>query len=442
MDLLITPQRLRLYPVFFVVASVLALTLSSVARIVAPTVQGAWLPDYLAHWTGARLLLTGDTWVLYDPAAQLALQDATLGGSSALAWFVSLPIVAAFYAPLAMLPYTWSGLVWFLISTTLLIWSILSLKHITPALMSRRRVAVLLAVLASPVAFELLGGGQDSAFILAVWLIGMRFAKNGHDFWAGAAFGLGFAKPQLVVLVPLTLLATRNYRALASFAAVCTLFAGISAGVVGIDGLQHWLSALSSPLYMEQVQNGQAWKMVGLPSLLQAFLPPALHPWGTPLLTWLPLPLGALILLTWIRRYRKTQGNPREIWIATLATTVVFSPHLATYDAILFVPVIVFLLERRSTPLLRVSTVAAFALLYLGPVFHLAASNISWPFSIVEAPWSALPLALIWLELRRFFETQRVLSSASIPPGREQEGFAPSKEQSSPNRQKRLDQLN
>jgi len=419
LDLLITPQRLRLYPLFLIIASVLALTLSSVARLTAPSVLGAWLPDYLAHWTGGKLLLSADTAALYDPGVQQGLQNATLGGTSALSWFVSLPVVAVFYAPLAMLPYAWSGLVWFLVSTSLLVWSVLALKDLAPALMARRKMGVVLVIMASPVVFELVGGGQDSAFILAVWLVGIRLVGSRHDIWAGAVFGMGSAKPQLIVLVPLTLLVTRNFRALASFAAVCTLLAGISLGVFGVEGLQHWLSALSSPLYMEQVQNGQAWKMVGLPSLVQAFLPPALQPWGTPLLTWLPLPLAALFLVIWIRRNRRAQPSPQAVWIATLGTTVVFSPHLAIYDAILFVPVIMFLLERHSTPVLRVSAAAAFALLYLGPVFHVAVSSLSWPLSIIQAPWSALPLTLIWFESLRSVGTPSAASLGLMPSGGE-----------------------
>ncbi|MDP9887095.1 glycosyltransferase family 87 protein [Pseudarthrobacter enclensis] len=365
--------------------------------------------------------MTSETAGLYDPGVQQALQNATLGGTSALAWFVSLPVVAVFYAPLAVLPYTLSGLVWFFVSASLLVWSILALKDLAPVLMARRKMAVVLAIMASPVVFELLGGGQDSAFILAVWLLGIRLVSSRHDICAGAVFGLGFAKPQLILLVPLTLLVTRNFRALASFTAVCALLAGVSLGVAGVEGLRHWLSALSSPLYMEHVQNGQAWKMVGLPSLLQAFIPPAHQAWGTPLLTWLPLPLGALILLAWIRGHRGAQGSPITVWIVALATTVVFSPHLATYDAILFIPVIMFLLEERASRVLRVSVVAAFGLLYLGPVFHVAASNLSWPLSIIQAPWSALPFTLIWLELLRSQGAAPHTSLGPVPSGKEPE---------------------
>lgn len=400
-DSWITPERLRLYPLFFLVASAIGVTLSSVVRIVAPGLQGAWMPDYLAHWTGAKLLLSSSFDGLYDPRVQNALQESVLGVDPALSWFVSPPIVAVFYAPLALLPYTLSGLLWLVISTGLLFWSVFSLQSLAPNLMARRKRAVLCAVLASPVVFEVLGGGQDSAFILAVWLIGIRLLIAQQPLWAGAVLGLGTAKPQLVVIVPLIFLVTKNYRALVSFVTVTALLLGISILVAGTTAIQQWVGALSSPLYAVQVQHGQAWKMLGLPSFVQALLPPD---WVTsfgPLLTVLPLPVGATILMVHVLKARKNQVGTPAIWVATLATTAVFSPHLATYDGILFIPVIVYLLERRATALVRVSAVAAFFLLYISPALYLASSNFAWPLDTLAAPWAALPLAAIWLESLR-----------------------------------------
>ena len=396
MDKIITPERLRIYPRIFLVGSVLGVTISTIVRITDPRVQGVFMPDYLAHWTGGGLLLSGDIRHLYDPFTQHEFQRDAVGADVSLSWFVSMPAVAAFYVPLAALPYTISGVVWLLVSTALLVGCTISLKSLAPRLMFRNQTNVILAVLASPIVFEILGGGQDSAFILAVWLVGIRLLKNRNDGWAGALLGLGCAKPQLVVLVPLVLLATRNYRALLSFASVGAMILAISFGLVGVEGLSQWLSALSSPLYTEQVQHGQSWKMVSLPSFVQAFLPEGWGSWITQILPLLALPVGAAILIQRLHKVRKQQVDPQGIWIATLATTAVFSPHLVTYDAILFVPVVIHLLEHRPSPVVRVASVAAFFLLWLVPVLYLAAAKLPWPLSVIDAPWSALPFAAIW----------------------------------------------
>lgn len=405
-DKLITHERLRLYPILFAAGSALGITLSSIGRIVNPTIQGPLMPDYLAHWTGGGLLLFADPAKLYEPESQFAFQTNAIGSEVALSWFVSPPIVAAFYAPLAMLPYNVSAMLWLIVSTALLLLCVLSLKSLAPGLIGRKRGVVMLAVLASPPVFELLGGGQDSAFILGVWLAGIRLFKNQHNIWAGAVLALGIAKPQLVVLVPLILLVTKNFRALASFFTVCGLLLGTQIGMVGFEGVLRWLGALSSPLYMEHVQQGQAWKMVGLPSLVQGVLPDAWGHGAAPVLTALSLPVGAGVLLFKLYIVRGHALDPAAVWIAALATTAIFSPHLATYDAVLFIPVIVFLLERRPSSRVRVSAVAAFGLLWLVPVLFMAANPLAWPLGAIDAPWSAIPFTVLWLEALRALAPQ------------------------------------
>ncbi|WP_183044438.1 glycosyltransferase family 87 protein [Pseudarthrobacter phenanthrenivorans] len=344
---------------------------------------------------------------LYDPETQNRVQGEALGATPHLAWFVSPPIVAALYAPLAFIPYNLSGIVWLATNTAVLIFCILSLSTLAPNLMRHRRKLVFLAVLAAPPTFELMGSGQDSAFVLLLWLVGIHLFRAGYPGWAGAILGLGFAKPQLVLVVPLVLLAMRSYKALAAFVAVVGAISGVSFALVGLEGIGQWTSALSSPLYMEEVQQGQAWKMVGIPSLIQALVPPE---WGTgiaPLLTTASLPLGAVLLLAALLRLKKAALDPQAVWIATLATTLTFSPHLATYDAVLFVPVVIFLLERRSTLALRTATVSAFLLMWMVAPLHLAALTLPWPLSALDAPWAALPLAVIWLQSLRALRALR-----------------------------------
>lgn len=402
-DGLITPQRTRTYPLLLIVAGALGLLAGSLARIMDPATQGAFLPDYLAHWTGGRLLLDGAD-NLYDPEAQAELQERELGVKVPLAWFVSLPVVAALYAPLALIPYNLSGVLWFALNSALLWWCFRSLRFLAPRLFQHRRKAILLCALAAPPTFEALGSGQDSAFVLAVWLIGVRLFSNGYPAWAGAVLGLGFAKPQLVLVVPLVLLAARSYRALATFIVTVGAVAAASLALVGIGGIREWTAALASPLYMAEVQEGQAWKMTGLPSLVQSLLPAE---WGqavAPVLTLVSLPLGAAVLLAVLLRHGKT-ADIKTVLIATLATSLTFSPHLATYDAVLFIPVAVFLLDRQPTAGLRAAVVLAFVLMWLVAPLHVAAGTSPW-LSALDAPWSALPLAALWMASLRALRSE------------------------------------
>ena len=422
LDRLITPERLRNYPMIFIVLGALMTAVSSAQRVIDPGAQGAFLPDYLAHWTGGGLLLSGEREGLYDPAIQLGHQVTALGPTAYLAWFVSPPLVAALCAPLSVLNYNVSAACWVVLSASMLIWCVHSLGFLAPNLMRRRRKYVFLAIFASAPVLELVGGGQDSAFVLAVWLVGLRLMATRRQGLAGAAIGLGVLKPQQVVLVPFVLLFTRKYRALAAFVAVVAGLSGVSVLLVGIDGVQHWVAAITSSVYTEQVQQGQAWKMVSLPAFIVAILPPGWSAWLAAYVGWAFIAIGFVFLLRRIRAASTTTVDTQAVWVATLATTVVFSPHLMIYDAILLVPVALFLLERRPSPFIRVMLVAAFVLMWLAPALHVLSLSVPWPFAAVSAPWASLPLTALWVESLKEVLTRRSPSPQSemvnLDPGK------------------------
>src|SRR5215216_3222964 len=130
----------------------------------------AILPDYLAHWTGGRLLLEGAADRLYDGPTQQLLQDQTVGPSDKLSWYVNPPFTALFYLPLAALPYLPSALVWTVLSLGLLLLSAHLLRPLVPGLGRAHWRLVLLAAAATPPLYELIGSGQDSALSLVLWV--------------------------------------------------------------------------------------------------------------------------------------------------------------------------------------------------------------------------------------------------------------------------------
>lgn len=396
-DRLLTSRRVTIYSATFVGLGALLLVAATIERIMDPHTGGAFLPDYLAHWTGGRMLLSHDIGHLYNPISQSEYQSAALGGPVRLSWFVSPPFVAALYAPLARLSYNISAACWLVLSTALLICCLGYLKSLAPTLMRRHRRTVILAIIACPATFELLGGGQDSAVMLAVWLAGIALLKRNRPALAGGAFGLGVFKPQHVVLIPLVLLATRRFKAFLGFAAVSGLALLLTIGLLGVGTLRSWISTLASPLYLQQVQEDQAWKMVSLPSFVIGLAPHGWVHWLLPQLNW-SIALGAVLFLTWMVTRKASASDPHALWMCVLTTTIVFSPHVALYDAILLVPVAVFLLERRPSARLRVTLFACFWLLWIAPGLHELAGGFGWPLSIIGSPWAALPIVLLWTE--------------------------------------------
>ncbi len=97
-----TRERVRNYACIFLVFGVGSIVVAA-AFGDFPRVLGGQplLPDYLAHWTGGRMLLDGRIDELYDPAVQAHLQHSEVPGYQGLSWFVSPPFAALLYEPLA-----------------------------------------------------------------------------------------------------------------------------------------------------------------------------------------------------------------------------------------------------------------------------------------------------------------------------------------------------
>lgn len=391
-DALITRERIRNYSAIFVLLSFAALLLSALLGDFPLTATGSvFLPDYLAHWTGGRMVLEGRAGSLYDPAVQSGLQQMMVPGVDGLSWFVGPPFSALIYVPFALIPYGLSTLAWTSLSLALLVASV---RMTLPLLPRSRRADAKLFVLVSaalPWTFELVGSGQDSALALFLWVSALRLLMAGKGFAAGATLGLALFKPQLLVFVPILLLAQRQHRALAGFASVAAALLAVSVALVGVGGIRDWILALGSPLYQEQVQVGQAWKMQSI-SAFSTWLG------GSELISYAVLGLGAVLLAWFLTR---SELAIADAWALTALATVVFSPHVVSYDLVILVPATaagIWLFENRDVRLLAL---AVFVLGWTIGVRHAIGLQTGWPWRLIDAPWTAIPLTALWVVMVR-----------------------------------------
>ena len=352
------------------------------------------LPDYLAHWTGGRLVLDGQLASLYDQRTQLEAQVATVGQTSKLAWFVSPPFVALMYAPLAGLPYVASAAVWTLLSVAMLLAALKLARPLASNIPTPRWRMVVLVCLASQPVLELLGGGQDSALSLLVWVAGTRLMLARRDVFAGAVFALGLFKPQLFVLVPVVLLVQRRYRSLAAFMSAAGVLALISVGMVGVEGMRHWLTLPFQAAYREAVQVGQAWKMQGVPSFITSLMPPGMTQ-EAEVVGLLAVGIIVALFVTSCRRW-PTSGGDAGMWAFAALTTVLASPHLVVYDLVLLLPAVLYLLERQDVSTVRVALFALFVITWMAPAGHFLGRAAPWPISVVGAGWGSVPIFILW----------------------------------------------
>jgi hypothetical protein len=410
---------MRIYPAIFLVLGLTTLVIDIVLGKVPKTLSGqTLLPDYLAHWTGGRLLLNGDLGHLYDPSVQHGLQNEVIGSSTQLSWFVSPPFAAVLYAPFALLSYPVSAGMWTVASTGLLVAAIVMMRPMLPRLGLRHWGLVTLVVAATQPVLELIGSGQDSALSLFLWVLGVRLLTSNRDRSAGVVFALGLLKPQLFIVAPLVLLLQCRFRALGAWVVTASGLGLVSLALVGPSGIHTWLSLPFTRLYQVQVQEGQAWKMEGLPSLVTSLAPPAMA--ATAQVT--GLIVAVLVAAAFALEVRRSRGaSIQAVWAFAAITTVVVSPHLVIYDLVLALPAFLYLLERHNQRVTRLSLLLLFGITWTTALRHVAAGHLAWPFSVVGAAWSVVPLAVLWSLLCRDFRSSRASTPSPIATAQESE---------------------
>ena len=399
LDRWIDLKRCRNYSIIFIVLGYGLIIVSTFLGHLPKTAFGeSVLPDYLAHWTGGRLVLDGQFTNLYDQGTQFQVQAVAIGQTSTLAWFVSPPFVGLLYVPLSELPYLASAGLWTLLSALMLLTALKLARPLAPNISDARWRMIVLVCFASQPVLELMGSGQDSAISLLIWVAGTRLILARRDALAGVVLALGLGKPQLFVLVPIVLLVQHRFRSLAAWLSTASFLALLSVGMVGFGGARNWLVLPFQDAYREAVQVGQAWKMQGLPSFVTAIMPPSLG--RTAEVVGL---LAAIILLTLFvtacRRWPTSQGEV-GMWAFASVTTVLLSPHLVVYDLVLLLPAVLYLLERHDTATVRVALLALFVITWMAPAAHRLAAAAPWPLSVVGAGWGAIPILVLWRVFR------------------------------------------
>lgn len=181
--------------------------------------------DFTELFAAGLQALHGATASIYDPAQFLHVQDALLGRGHAR--FSVWPYPPTFYlllAPLAALPYFAAFFMW--ISATLL-GLIAVVYRIVP-----RRAAIAL-VLASPfTVWNVLTG--YNGFLTASLLGAALLFLERRPVLAGLFIGYLTYKPQWGILVPVALIAAKEWRAIGGAVAATALLAGASVAFFGV----------------------------------------------------------------------------------------------------------------------------------------------------------------------------------------------------------------
>ncbi len=192
--------------------------------------------DFPIFYSSAKLLGTPD---LYSPAAVRGMQQQQIGCGSDATAFIRLPYFAALIWPFTLLP----------VGAAFVLWRILlAIAEIGFIALFRERWkwALLACVWSWPLTWDL-DNGQDASFLLLALMAGAFLIERGRPFAAGLCFSWCAAKPHLVVLLPLLLLAQNLRRTAMGVAAGGAALLALSFAVGGWDWPAQFLHAIGDP---------------------------------------------------------------------------------------------------------------------------------------------------------------------------------------------------
>jgi hypothetical protein len=273
--------------------------------------RGMLAPDFLSFWAAGRLASHGDAAVAYDMARHhsVELQGSTKAGALPFAY---PPPFLFFVLPFGVLPFAIAFAAWIAITAFLYV-------------LSLRGVGMGRYSLAQAAAAANLIIGQNGFLTAAIFIRGTDLIAR-RPLLAGAILGLLVIKPQLAMLLPVALLAGREWRAmLGGLISSCALLA-IGLLLFGADAyrgffvmlhqLPHWLSSGRLP-WGELASPFAFLRFFGVPQT------PALIAHGA-------VALGAAVLTA------RAWALKLEQRIAILAAaSLLMTPYLFTYDALL-----------------------------------------------------------------------------------------------------------
>jgi Glycosyltransferase family 87 len=299
--------------------------------------------DFVEFYTIGKILNNTAPARIYDLALETTLQHAAQPGmpDTQMLVFAHAPFIAPLFRPFALLPYAWAYVAWLVFSAGLYMAALALLFRTMDLNPDDRKTGFLLALSSTPFLFETWIGGQMSVVVFAIWVLFFWCLESDRRVLAGFVLALCLFKPTLVALPALMLLVGRRWRVVGGFAAGGIAMASLSVAAVGLEGCRAWLAALAMN-GNRVVQTGEAWHEAKYLDML-AFFHLLLAKQAA--LATVVATSVALIAVGWLGRawWRSDRSWPhgattdRRLWAATLCLTLVVSPYMPIYDAILVV---------------------------------------------------------------------------------------------------------
>ena len=282
--------------------------------------------DFFGLWSYGQVLIQDGASRLYDFDALHAAQVAMGMDPGVHNPFPYPPTLIPFLWPTAALPYALACLLWLAATGGLYLLAVRTTGFGT-----------WLAVLAPATTLTIVAG--QTGFLTAFLLVGGLRLRARRPLLAGLLFGLLTIKPQFGLMVPVVLLATRDWR---SIAATCATVAALALGATALLGPAIWSDWLASlPRYA-------AWFDALSVRNLMPTVTMNLRILGVPDGVASAVQAGVALLaaaLVWIAARRFPPGL--AIAMASLGTCLA-TPHAFVYDLPLLTAAVVLAIDARQ----------------------------------------------------------------------------------------------
>ncbi len=382
-DILFDAERLRVYPRMAIAAYAVAAIGIVVTSISMIDLFGKALGyDFITFWAAAHLTLQGDAAAAFDPAKIFAAEKFAVPANAVIYLWHYPPTFQLLAAPLGLLPYFLSYLLFVAASLLAYIFALRPLVAGDGDLVREREMLLL----AFPGLFICAMSGQNSLFTAALFAAALVAHERGRTFLAGAALGFLAYKPQLAVLVPVALLAGREWRLFFATGIAAALFAGISTLVFGVD---LWFVFLKDAPLVRQIMEDGFLPWEKMPSAFIFF-----HYLGVPAsIAYVPQMLTAVAAAVSVMFVWRRDGATRLSWAALVAATLLVSPYIFYYEfAIMAVPLAILASDMSARGATRNEKIALLFLYLLpvivAPVAQATHIQIGFPALLMLLGWT------------------------------------------------------
>jgi hypothetical protein len=298
--------------------------------------------DFVEFYTVGQILNHYPAARIYDLPLATGLQHAALPTmpETQMLVFGQAPFIAPLFRPLALLTYAWAYVAWLAFSAGLYIAGLALLFRTLGVNAKDRKTGFLLALSSTPFLFETWIGGQMSVVVFFIWALFFWCLEKDRHFLAGLVLALCLFKPTLVALPALMLLVGRRWREVIGFAAGGVGMASLSIATVGLDGCRAWFQALAMNANIVAGSIGKADEAKRQAKNVDVLAFSHLLFANWPTVAGIFSIVAAMVALGWLGRAwwgSGSSGMDMRLWAATLCFTLVISPYVPIYDAILVV---------------------------------------------------------------------------------------------------------